>query len=172
MVADKAGIRIVTPTPLCWPCWPAGWWRLGWWHLGWGVWSAALAITDQSQHDLLRAHGGEELPHRQREAIFDERIEDAVGVAPLGDQPGTFEHRQVTRDGRPGNRELAAIPPVASSQCLRSWRICRRVGSARAFKMSVVPLASVVSRIFAPLHRCTVAPLHRCQIAELLQTCT
>ena len=63
-----------------------------------GVRAAGLAVTDASQQDLLRAHGGEELPHRQREAIFDERVEDAVGVAPLGDQPGAFEHRQVTRD--------------------------------------------------------------------------
>ena len=63
-----------------------------------GVRAAGLAVTDASQQDLLRAHGGEELPHRQREAIFDERVEDAVGVAPLGDQPGAFEHREVTRD--------------------------------------------------------------------------
>lgn len=57
-----------------------------------GVGAAGLAVTDASQQDLLRAHGGEELPHRQREAIFDERVEDAVGVAPLGDHSVAIEH--------------------------------------------------------------------------------
>ena len=62
--------------------------------------------ADASQHDLLGAHGGEELAHREREAIFNERVENAVGVASLGDQPGAPQHREMTGDGWSGDREF------------------------------------------------------------------
>lgn len=110
---------------------------------------AGLAAAEPAQHDLLGTHGGEELPHREREAIFYERIEDAVRVAPLGDQPGAPQYGQMTRDGWPGDREFRrdlACRQFAVFEVLQDLPTGR---AARALKMSVVPGTSVLSRILA-----------------------
>ena len=104
-----------------------------------GLVAAGLVVAEPAEHDLLGTHGGEELPHREREAIFDKRIEDAVGVAPLGDQPGAPQHGQMTRDGWPGDREFRrdlACRQFAVFEVLQGLRLATaswRVDAGRGF---------------------------------------
>jgi len=53
-----------------------------------------------TEHDLLGAHGGEEIAHRECEAFTDEGVQDAVGIAPFRDEACLTKHAEVTGNGR------------------------------------------------------------------------
>src|SRR5438132_13967915 len=70
-----------------------------------------------AQDNLLRAHRREEVPDRHGQALLDQRVVDAVGLATLLHQPGGLEDAQVPRDGRSADREPGSDLPGGEVTC-------------------------------------------------------
>ena len=84
-------------------------------------------------HDyLLGADRRQKLTDANGEALLDQGVVDAVGVAsPLYEPAALRTVRCREMEGALIVKWLT-ISPALSSPARRSWRICRRVGSARA----------------------------------------
>jgi hypothetical protein len=60
-----------------------------------------------TQDDLLRTDGAEKPADAQGQPLLDDRVEDAVALAALGDQTGALEDAEMAGDGRPADGEPA-----------------------------------------------------------------